>query len=114
MSEGFAAPSQASAFDSAARCDAGASSPVSPASAMMIQAASVVWLSLIGGRLGVTRNSHEPSGCCFLTISSAISFRLCFCPSFSAGSDGQEREPHVQPATLWALVGWRSRIGKDL
>ena len=28
--------------------------------------------------------------------------------------DGQEREPHVQPSTLRARVGWISRIGKDL
>ena len=53
----------------------------------MIQAASVVWLSLIGGRRRPAKNSHEPSFCCFLTISSAISFRLCFCPSFSEGND---------------------------
>ena len=78
----------------------------------------MVWLSLIGGRLRVAKNSHEPSGCCFLTISSAISFRLCFCPSVQRGQrpcrDGQEREPHVQPSTLRARVGWISRIGKDL
>jgi len=48
---------------------------------MMIQAASVVWLSLIGGRRSPAKNSHEPSACCLLTISSAISFRLCFCAS---------------------------------
>ena len=118
MSEGLAASSQAIAFDSAARCGSGASGPVSPSSAMMIQAASVVWLSLIGGRLSVAKNSHEPSGCCFLTISSAISFRLCFCPSCQRGQrpcgDGQERQPHVQPSTLWARVGWIGRIGKDL
>ena len=28
--------------------------------------------------------------------------------------DGQEREPHVQPSTLRARVGWVGRIGKDL
>ena len=53
----------------------------------MIQAASVVWLSLIGGRRSVSKNSHEPSACCLLTISSATSRRLCCCPSLSAGSD---------------------------
>src|SRR6476646_8923006 len=86
-SERLAAPSQTTAFASASRCDSGASGPDCPWSAMMIQAASVVWLSLIGGRRRVAKNSHEPSGCCFLTISSAISLRLCFCPSFNQGND---------------------------
>ena len=58
-----------------------------PRKAMMVQTASVVWISLIGGRLRVSNHSHEPSGCCFLTISSAISFRLCFCPSLREGDD---------------------------
>ena len=43
--------SQAVAFASAARCDSDASGPVSPCNAMMSQTASVVSLSLIGGRL---------------------------------------------------------------
>jgi len=53
----------------------------------MIQATSVVWLSLIGGRLRLAKNSQDPSGCCFLTICSVINFRLCFCPSFNEGID---------------------------
>src|SRR5271167_2610372 len=112
MSGDFAALSHATAFASAERCGSGASGPVSPCKARIFHAASVVWLSLIGGRLSVLKNSHDPSGCCFLTISSAISFKLCFCPSFSEGNDcadGQEREPHVQSSTLWARVGWISR-----
>ena len=84
----------------------------------MIQAASVVWLSLIGGRLRVAKNSHEPSGCCFLTISSVISLRLCFFPASKRRrrlrGDGQERQAHVQSSTLRARVGWISRIGEDL
>ncbi len=80
--------SQAIAFDSALRCDFGrVGSRFIPRRAMTIQAASVVWLSLIGGRLSVAKNSHEPSDCCFSTISSAISFRLCLCPSSSADHD---------------------------
>src|SRR5260370_3832885 len=53
----------------------------------MIQTASVIWLSLIGGRLRLAKNSHEPSASCFLTISSAISLRLCFCPFSRMGND---------------------------
>ena len=52
---------------------------------MMSQTASVVSLSLIGGRL--RKNSHEPSSRCFFTISSAIRPRLCFCPASSEGND---------------------------
>ena len=82
----------------------------------MIQAASVVWLSLIGGRLRVAKNSHEPSGCCFLTISSAISFRLCFCPSFSEGNDraatARNGSPMFSPRPCGRGSGGSAGLGK--
>src|SRR5439155_11551216 len=115
-SERLAASSQATAFDSAARCAFGESGPVSPCSAMMIQAASVVWLSLIGGRRRVAKNSHEPSGCCFLTISSAISFRLRFCPSLSAGNDraatARNGSPMFSPRAWGRGSGGSAGLGK--
>ena len=82
----------------------------------MIQAASVAWLSLIGGRLRVAKNSHEPSGCCFLTISSAISSRLCFCPSFSEGNDraatARNGSPRFSPRPCGRGSGGSAGLGK--
>ena len=84
----------------------------------MIQAASVVWLSLIGGRRRVAKNSHEPSGCCFLTISSAISFRLCFCPSVSEGNDcaatARNGSPMFSPRPCGRGSGGSAGLGKIL
>src|SRR6476620_2447036 len=116
MFEGFAASSQAIAFESAARCDSGESAPTSPWSAMTIQAASVVWLSLIGGRLRVAKNSHDPSGCCFLTISSVISLRLAFCPSVSEDIDraatARHGSPMFRPRPWGRGSGGSSGLGK--
>ncbi|HWE36422.1 MAG TPA: hypothetical protein VG406_07600 [Isosphaeraceae bacterium] len=116
MSVGFAAASHAIALDSAARCDSGELGPVSPCKAMMIQAASVVRLSLIGGRLRVAKNSHEPSGRCFLTISSVISLRLRFCPSFSEGNDcaatARNGSPMFSPRPCGRGSGGSAGLGK--
>jgi hypothetical protein len=114
--EGLAASSQAIALDSATRRDAGASGPVSPCKAIMIQAASVAWLSLIGGRLSVAKNSHEPSGLCFPAISSAISFRLCACPASSSGNDraatARNGSPIFRPRPCGRESGGSAGLGK--
>ena len=82
----------------------------------MIQAASVVWLSLIGGRRRVAKNSHEPSGCCFLTISSVISLRLFFCPSVSEGIDcaatARNGSPMFSPRPCGRGSGGSAGLGK--
>src|SRR5262252_6341255 len=82
----------------------------------MIQAASVVWLSLIGGRRRVAKNSHEPSGCCFLTISAVINFRLCFCPSLSEGNDraatANMGSPMLSPRPWGRGSGGSAGLGK--
>ena len=118
MSEGFAASSQAIAFDSAARCDSGASGPVSPCERHDDPGG-------VGGLAFVNRRSPEsgkelPRTVWLLLLDDFLRDQLqaLFLSLFQRGqrlcSDGQEREPHVQPSTLWARVGWISRIGKDL
>src|SRR6516162_6058135 len=84
----------------------------------MIQAASVVWLSLIGGRRSGAKNSHEPSACCFLTISPAINFRLWFCPSLSEGNDRAATanigSPRFSPRPWGRGSGGSAGLGKIL
>jgi hypothetical protein len=97
--------------------------PVSPSTAMTIQAASVVWLLLICGRRMVAKNSREPSGCCSLTISSAIRFRRRSGPSSSLGNDrattarngsrGTGRRSHQRGADAGPTArGCRFSLGK--
>src|SRR5262245_6557795 len=82
----------------------------------MIQAASVGWFSLIGGRRSVAKNSHDPSGCCFRTISSLISLRLAFCPSVSEGIDraatARNGSPMFNPRLCGRGSGGSAELGK--
>ncbi len=116
MSESFAASSQAIAFDSAARCDSGASGPVSPCKRHDDPGG-------VGGLAFVDRRSPEsgkelPRTVWLLLLDDFLRDQLqaLFLSLFQRGQrpcrDGQEREPHVQPSTLGRGSGGSAGLGK--
>ncbi len=114
----MAASSQAIAFDSAARCDSGASGPVAPCERQDDPGG-------VGGLAFVDRRPPEggkelPRAVGLLLLDDLLRDQLqaLFLPLGQRGQrpcgDGQEREPHVQPSTLGARVGRVGRVGEDL